>query len=318
MKQFTPLKKVKQDIFLDTDIGPDCDDVGAIAVLADYVQRLGATVRAIVNCTSNPYGTIAAKLLAEHRGLTGIQYGENKQKGILCGEETKRYNFRLAEKFAPEIRPGTFPDAVTVYRRVLTQCCNKGAIFITIGTYSTLAQLLQSQPDEIIPQSGIALFKQKVSAVVSMACKYPQGREFNIYGDTAAATVFFRLCPVPIFLSDYDVGNTIISGYDAPVRQTQQDPYWEAYQLYLTAGQTNCTKSLRRASFDLTAVQFAFEGEGEWFSLSQPETVVIGEDGTNCFLPDPDGNCRRIQKEKPDEAFAQFYNQILQNSDFLS
>ena len=65
------------------------------------------------------------------------------------------------------------------------------------------------------------------------------------------------------------------------------------------------------AGYDLTAMHFAFEGESEWFGMSETERFEIQEDGSNCFLLCVDGNCRRIVKRVPDDVLAAVYNRIL-------
>lgn len=59
MFEYEPLKKVKRSVIVDTDIGPDVDDVGALVVLRKVAQKYDVPVLRIVNCTSNIYGNDA-------------------------------------------------------------------------------------------------------------------------------------------------------------------------------------------------------------------------------------------------------------------
>ena len=43
-------------ILIDTDIGPDCDDTAAIAMLNIYSNQGKCEILGIAHCTSNPYG----------------------------------------------------------------------------------------------------------------------------------------------------------------------------------------------------------------------------------------------------------------------
>ena len=63
---YEALKYKKRSIILDTDIGPDCDDVGAIAVLISYAKEYGNKILGICNCTSNIYGTATIDALKDY------------------------------------------------------------------------------------------------------------------------------------------------------------------------------------------------------------------------------------------------------------
>ena len=47
---------MKKNIILDTDIGPDCDDAAALAMLNLYADQGLCRILGITHCTSNPYG----------------------------------------------------------------------------------------------------------------------------------------------------------------------------------------------------------------------------------------------------------------------
>ena len=51
---YTPLRQGGKTLLIDTDIGPDCDDAGALAVAAGMAKRYRVPVGAVVSCTSSP------------------------------------------------------------------------------------------------------------------------------------------------------------------------------------------------------------------------------------------------------------------------
>ena len=303
--QYVPLKKSGKTLLLDTDIGPDCDDAGAIAVMAYLAKRYNVSVGAVVSCTSSPFGAPCAEALCSFAGLEVGVFAENKQPYLLTQPEFRKYDRFIAEQFG---KKRNYTESTEAYRRTLAALPDGGAVIVAIGPFSTLAQLLISQPDEISPLSGRELLGRKVYAVVVMAGKYPRGREWNLSVDPISANLFLNECPVPLIFSDFDVGYSVRCGFPTPPADAINNPFWQAYRRF--CGAENDKPQLN-AGFDLTAVHFAFEGESEWFELSEPEMFEVREDGSNSFFQSADGDCRRIVKRASDEALAAVYNQIL-------
>lgn len=71
---------------------------------------------------------------------------------------------------------------------------------------------------------------------------------------------------------------------------------------------------LENSSFDLTAVHFAFEGEGDHYSLSEPIKLTVNpeDNGSNSFEPG-DGTVKQflMKKKKTDIEIAHYLNNIL-------
>ena len=307
---FESLKQQKRTVILDTDIGPDCDDVGAIAVLLSYARELEFPVGGICNCTSSIYGTATLDALLAYCQAPNIPIGAYGKAGFMADQKYEKYNRRIAERYSKAFRGNTLraQDHVPFYRKILANAKEKDVIILTIGMFNCLSDLLNSPPDSLSPLCGKELMEQKVYAVVSMAAKYPEGREFNVFCDAPAAKNVFENCPVPIFLSDFLLGRSIITGFAEEAEQTQTgNPIFEAYRLY-TAGNPN-KENYRNPSFDLTAVQFACEGEGELYGLTEPGELEFynldpmrfpNEDATR-FVPTPNGKIRFMVKKASDE-----------------
>ena len=95
ISRFQPLKSHKRRIILDTDIGPDVDDVGAIAVLFTLAKRYNIEVAGIINCTSNTYGSGAIDALMNYCGYPNIPIGQYSKEEFLG--ESIFYNKFLSE-----------------------------------------------------------------------------------------------------------------------------------------------------------------------------------------------------------------------------
>ncbi len=310
---FESLKSKPRTVILDTDIGPDCDDVGALAVLFSYANELHFQIGGICNCTANLHGTATLDALCSYCGFGNIPLGMCSDPNFMASEKYEKYNRYIAERFSKKFQTKTlkYLPHIAFYRSLLANAEDQEVIIVTIGMLNCLSDLLDSPPDEYSPLSGIELVKQKVHAVVSMAAKYPEGREFNVYCDYEGAKNVFESCPVPMFLSDFVLGKSIVSGFSEDLEDTQENnPLFKSYQLY-TKNNPHM-EHYRNSSYDLTAVQFACEGEGEIYGLtpagklefynSNPEKYP-NADATR-FVEDAKGNIRFMTKKIDDASIA--------------
>lgn len=280
MFSYEPLKESKRSVIVDTDIGPDVDDVGALVVLFKLAQKYDVPVLGIVNCTSNPYGNGAIDVVARYCGAEGVAIGQTAAADFLYDDSTSSYNKYLTEYFRSGYAPqgGKEPEeAVCMYRRLLANAQDKSVVIVTIGPLNNIGALLKSEGDEISPLSGIELIRQKVYAFVTMAgstesCR----REYNIVCDGEASALALTKLPVPIIFSGVELGEKIRVPFREVPENAQENPVYQAYRLYsqVFRGLPGCES----AGYDLTAVQFAFEGEGEFYKLSTPGCMVVHTD----------------------------------------
>jgi hypothetical protein len=199
---------------------------------------------------------------------------------------------------------------VDFYRSLLASVEDDGVVVITIGMFNTFADFLKSGADKYSELTGIELARKKIHAVVSMAAILPEGREFNVKCDHKAAEYCFENCPAPMYLSDFKVGESVYTGYDLKKSEKYVgNPIFDSYRLY-TAGWQR--EGFNR-SFDLTAVQFAFEGEGEIYSLGKSGELEFfnaapnefPESDATRFVEHENGNIRFIEKNASDRTIEQ-------------
>ena len=307
---FRPLALTKKAVILDTDMGPDCDDVGALVTLIDYAKQYNFDILGICNCTSNRPGMGAIDAVARYCGYPVENLGQWDQPGFMDDESCHKYTDEIAQRFSAKYASGTLAVAPSVefYRRTLANAPDDGVVIIVIGMLNTLSALLDSEPDEISPLSGKELIKAKVNALVSMAAILPEGRECNVLNDYKAAENVFTNWPTAMFLSDFHIGWQIITGFDADKPQPE-NPIYESYRLW-TDGR--CWNS----SYDLTAVQFAVLGEGEFYSLLEPCRLEFYDAGTGTpdatrAIPDPEGRIYFMKKMVDDATIAASLNEFL-------
>ena len=320
IKAFEPLCKTPRTVLLDTDIGPDCDDVGALAVLIYYAKQYGFPIGGICNCTSNQAGNGVIDAVCRRCGMETPPLGQWHGEGFMNDAEHRKYNVAVAEAHSEAYRNGTLAveDEVTFYRKRLAAARDGEVMVISIGMFNNLAALLDSPADDISPLNGMDLVKAKVYALVSMAATLPQGRECNVVSDYKSAERVFASWPTPIYLSDFHIGVNVKTGYGhiTDPEAIMADPLPMSYHLYTKDWNWEGAVKGQNASYDLTAVQFAALGICDLYDLNTPGDLEFYAevpdlpDATR-FVENPMGNKIFMTKKVPDEAIAESLQKIL-------
>ncbi len=327
-EKFIPLSECPRAVILDTDIGPDCDDAGAVATLIYYAKQYGFPIIGAANCTSNAAGNATLKTLFEFCDYPTPPMAKWDGEGFFDQPQYCTYNTTVAKRFQPEYmekEAKSIEGPVSFYRRLLAEAEDKSVMLITIGMFNNVAALLSSTTDEYSELDGKSLVAQKVYAVVSMGCKYPEGKEFNIYCALDAAKTVLTEINVPLYLSDFHVGASVQTNikvletrYAAQGRNVEENPIYLAYRLFTGSfSEGHCI----RPTFDLTAVQFAVLGEGEYYGLEngpgRVEFYAADGDVTDHtrYVPDDGGYIWHIKKNAPGEVIAAELERILKSFD---
>lgn len=320
IKAFEPLCKIPRTVLLDTDIGPDCDDVGALAVLIYYAKQYGFPIGGICNCTSNKAGNGVIDAICRRCGIDTPPLGQWHGEDFMDSPEHCKYNVAVAEAHSEAYRNGTLAvdDEVTYYRKRLAAAKDGEVMVISIGMFNNLASLLDSPADDISPLTGMELVKAKVYALVSMAAILPQGRECNVVSDYKSCEKVFNEWPTSIYLSDFHIGVNVKTGYGhiTDPETIMADPLPMSYHLYTKAWNWEGAIKGQNASYDLTAVQFAALGICDLYDLDVPGDLEFYAeipdlpDATR-FVANPMGNKIFMTKKVADEVIAESLQKIL-------
>lgn len=292
---FEPVKESRRYIIFDSDIGPDCDDAGAFAVMAKMAQKYDLKILGAVNCTSNKYGTDALAVLSEHFGLD-IPLGEHTGYEILSDGD--KYNKPLAKKY--DVKAKKASPSAEFYKKILSKVEDDSVTVISVGPLTNIAEILEKEPK---------LFNSKVNSIVAMAGKFPSGKEFNIECDVKAASFVFDNFKNVIVCSGFEIGDGIKTGFfETP---ENDNPVFDCYKYYLGKKEP----PFLRGSWDLTAVQYAIEGNGNFYSLSKPVKITVADDGTTSAEKDKYSNRYYIIQKAADGVIAEYLNGILNDVD---
>ncbi len=283
-------------VIFDTDMGPDYDDAGAITILHAFADSGKATILATM--ASNKYEGVAAviNLFNTYFHRPGIPIGVPKGRSVNQRDE-QHWTDTILSRYAHAItRNDQVEDAVTLYRKVLARQPDHSVVIITVGFLTNLQGLLESAPDGISRLTGRKLVEKKVKQLVSMAGKFPEGWEFNVFSDSTASKYVFEHWPTPVLLSGFDIGVKIKCGL--PLVQNhaiQHSPVKDVFEIAIPLAAED---SLGRSSWDETAVLIAIAGYQPWYK-TEPGTMHVASNGSNTWEAAPNGTHARIIEARP-------------------
>ena len=269
---------VSEKIIFDTDMGSDCDDAGALALLHAYAT-LGKAE--IIGCIYSsgvvPYGAAVIEAINVYYGRPDIPVGACH--GSEVGDPVDKMN---AEKLAKDI--SAFGNRIIhnldaeeqtrLNRRLLSSQPDSSVTYITVGHTKGLYDLLISTPDDISPLNGKELIEKKIRRWVALGAlgAYHDGewmvKDWNFFfnGTAPYSQYLVEYFPMPVFF--VDGGNKVMTGKslrESPsgniVRTAYRDWLWNVEKKILDD---------QRPSWDLVTVYFAVEGLGEYFETAEP------------------------------------------------
>jgi inosine-uridine nucleoside N-ribohydrolase len=271
-------------IIFDSDMGPDYDDVGAITILHGYADSGQAKILATV--ASTKYEGVAAVFDAfnTYFNRPDILIGVPKGKASEL-KDGQHWTDTVQQKYPHNIiKNDEVPDAVEVYRKVLSSQPDKSVTIVTTGFLTNLYFLLQSAPDKYSKLDGKKLVKQKVKQLVCMAGGFPSFSEFNVKIDAAASKFVFNNWETPIIFSGFEIGWKIRSGLPLINDPTiMNSPVKDVFRICIPMSQQD---SAGRMSWDQTAVLVAIKGYEPWYRLEKGK-IVVADDGSNTWAKEP-------------------------------
>jgi pyrimidine-specific ribonucleoside hydrolase len=280
-------------VIFDTDMGPDYDDVGAITLLHAFADEGQATILATIASTNYPKVTQVLSILNTYFNRPAIPIGVPKGQAV-SDKDTQHWSDTIVARYPHRIQSNDeVPDAVALYRQILAKQPDHSVTVITVGFMTNLANLLDSKPDQYSKLSGRELATQKIKRVVSMAGKFPKGREFNVFRDTPASKTFFANWSTPVLMSGFEIGEKIHSGL--PLTQNkaiQHSPVKDVFMISLPKSQEDKNG---RMSWDQTAVLVGVKGYAPYYTVKSGR-LTVNDDGSNGWDETGQGHQYLVEK----------------------
>jgi len=291
-------KKQPVAIILDTDIGPDYDDVGAVAVLHALADAGEARPLAIMASNKNELVAPTIDVLDMYFGRPTLPIGAPKSVSAPDRGAPQKWPEMLLKKYPHHIHATSeVPDAIELYRKILAAQPDKSVTIVTVGFLTNLAGLLETKGDAYSRLTGVELIRKKVKQLVSMAGAFPRGREFNVLVDSAASAKVFLHWPTPVIFSGFEIGRQIITGKQLTEDVGLQSPVKDVFALCMAFSDEDRNG---RKSWDQTAVLAAVKGTSPYFGLVRGQIILAG--GNNEWKDDPAGNQAYLtMKMSPEE-----------------
>ncbi len=257
-------------IILDTDIGGDCDDAGALALLHRLCELGECELLATTHCFSSPYVAGCLDAINSYYGRS-VPVGINHQ----AWQNTEgKYDKALYSSFShsyPDSKK--VPDSVDLIRKILAESEDQSVTLVVIGDMRSIARLLNSSADSFCPMNGKELINKKIDRTVIMGGRFfeswpmiiradnkPEGKvvdwEWNIHTAIKEAQDVCNNWPGTLIFSSYEIGNYINTMVDFPKKVSSSHPVGMAYEVF-NHGKGRC-------SWDHTVVLEAVRPNQYW------------------------------------------------------
>jgi inosine-uridine nucleoside N-ribohydrolase len=307
-------------LIFDTDIGNDCDDVLAMGVIHSLQTRGECELIAVTITKDHELAAPFTDAVNTFYGRGDIPIGVCRS-GVTPHPGKFNVLAEQPENYPHDLKSGKdAPDAVTVLRKTLASQADGTVVIAQVGFSTNLANLLESEPDEISPLAGKELVAQKVRLLSVMAGAFTQivgdkgnlydHKEYNIVKDIPSAKKLCKYWPTPITWSGFEIGKNLAYPHESILQDYNYVPHHplsKAYTLYMPPPHN-------RPTWDLTSVLHAIRPDRGYFDVSAAGRVTVADDGLTTFEEDADGRDRYLvirdaQKGRTTEALVQLSSQ---------
>ena len=283
-------------VIFDTDMGPDYDDVGAIAILHDYAAKGKANILATMASTNYEGVAAVMNVLNTYFNRPNIPIGVAASNARNL-KDWQHWTDTLIAKYPHAIKKnGDAGDAVILYRKILAKQPDNSVTIITVGFLTNISNLMQSRPDKYSKLNGTDLLHKKISKLVCMAGKFPAGSEYNIREDAAAARYVFEHFTKTVIFSGVEIGEKVKSGLplvqDATIKNS---PLKDVFRICIPMAKQD---SAGRSSWDETAVVIGIAGHEPYYNV-KPGFILIAADGSNTWNANKSNHFYVVENKPP-------------------
>lgn len=302
--EVTKQSDTRVNLILDTDMAPDYDDVGAMALMYALADSGQVNVLATVGSNMDENVAPCIEVINQYFNRKDMLVGTPKGKApsLTTWHKGKRWTEYLPATYPHRIaKSSDAPDAVEIYRKVLSSQPDASVTICTTGFFTNLKNLLLSQPDTYSPLNGKELVKKKVKLLVSMAGEFPESinGEFNVKCDAYSAYIVAQEWPTEIIFSGFEIGVDILTGKEVSKMAVQNSPIKDTYEMCLAQDNPE-----GRNSWDQTAVLVAIKGYAPYYTLKKGTIVVDSVTGANRWIDNVSGKHACLVEALPDAQMA--------------
>ena len=292
-----------RSFIIGTDWWDDCDDAVAMRLLTKAHKRGDICIGGIVinACMEDSVRSLDGFLSLE--GCDDIPIGIDLEATDYGGNPP--YQKRLASHSTRYTSNQDAENCVRLYRKILA-CAKEPVEIVEIGFLQAFAALLESGADDISPQTGVELVRDKVAKCWVMAGKWTaDGEKENNFCRNqrarAGSNLFCEKCPVPITFLGWEIGYNVITGQ-------KLSPNDHLHQVLVDHGHPN-----GRSSWDPMLVLLALTGDTEkaGYTCIFGTASVDAQTGGNYFVCSRNGKHCYVVKKQENSYYENVINQMI-------
>ena len=289
-------------IIFDTDLGPDYDDVGALTILHAMADSGKAEILGTLASNKNDLVVPSIEVINTYFNRPGLPLGAPKSAGVSLSS-SQHWADSIVARYPHKISSTSeAPDAVQVYRKILSSQPDKSVTIVTVGFLTNLANLLKSPGDKYSDLNGLQLVSRKVKRLVSMAGSFPQGKEFNVFMDSVSSKYVYENWPCEVIFTGFEIGKEIHTGLRLISSPVQNNPVKDVFRISIPMSEEDRNG---RMSWDETAAIIAVYGPQRFFNLVRGR-IIVNTDGSNSWENDPNGKQYYVTWKMPVKELTKF------------
>lgn len=304
-------------VIFDTDMYTDFDDAGALACLHAMADAGECEILATVANTRDCMSVAMCEIINAYYGRPDIPVGCSKEIGKSGSEpdHVKRYAATVKKygKWVRHLNSNDAPDANDVYRKILASQPDKSVVICSVGFLTNMRRLVETDPD---------LVARKVKVWVAMACKYPNGKEYNSMIDPESSRIALEKWPTEIIFTDFEYGRDCFAGRVIAESGIKDSPIADVFAGNIPSREEirkESAKHLRwcngmggRAAWDETAVIIAVRGIGKYFNAERGTYRMVGDKGDDEWSPDEEnGRHIRVTEKVPKSEIGRIIDELI-------
>ncbi|MCF0185615.1 MAG: nucleoside hydrolase [Bacteroidaceae bacterium] len=282
-------------VIVETDIAACTDDLVALDILYRAMDEGKFTLKAVmVNREGEEHARIAdiMNTYYNHPDIPiGVVHDGVKDAEIFVDYWKLAYPETYTDVPAyptslSNLELAQLPDAVDLYRQILSTAEDNSVNIVSIGFATNLARLLQSQPDGYSELNGNELVEQKVKALYIQAGTFGVNPvpDYNFQKDPESAKTLITLWPTAVYFSPVESGQEysyestdIIADLQSSGRE--DSPIYHVYAHHHTDADTRMWDAM-------CALQLV---EPELFTLKGPYESYLDSEMMLCSNFSPNG-----------------------------
>ena len=318
---------IKKNIIFDTDIGVDCDDACALALLINLAKKGYCDCDTITTSSTRIGAVSTVRAICDYYDYHDYQIGK-MSKPAIDADKINSYALEVFNTFRKSDKAKL--SAVSLIRKKLTNSKDHDITLVCVGPLSNLGRLMKSKADKYSPLTGKELVAKKVKEAYLMAgvfkeqtglenlinnqqCPY----EWNICQDIDNAIIGVSGLECNVYFLPGEIGLKVETGITT--KSDVNSPVWKSIVSFgksggfIDKGLADDQVSYQRFSWDPLTVLSAILPENDYLDYSKPGKATVNKDGSTSFEYNPNGKHYVIKFKDKEDIYLKTQNFINEN-----